>query len=110
MAKFYGSIGFSETVETAPDVWEEQIVERKYSGDVIRNYTRWQNAQQVNDNLSLNNKISIIADAYAISNLGHIRYAVWHGCKWKVTGAEVQHPRLVLDIGEVFNGGDSSNE
>ena len=36
-AKFYGEIGYGETVETSPGVYEDIIVERKYYGDVIRN-------------------------------------------------------------------------
>ena len=89
MAKYYGAIGFAVEVEKAPDVWVSEIVERKYSGDVIRNYPRWQNAQQVNDNVSVNNRISILADPYAISHLGF----------------EVQPPRILLDVGELYNGG-----
>ena len=30
MAKYYGKIGYAETVETAPGVWKEQITERNY--------------------------------------------------------------------------------
>lgn len=105
MAKYYGIVGFSETVETAPDVWLPKIAERTYRGDVIRSYPRWQMGQKVNDDMSMNNKISIVADPYAISHLGAIRYVVWHGSKWQVTGVEVQHPRLILDIGGLYNGG-----
>lgn len=105
MAKYYGAIGFAVEVEKAPDVWVSEIVERKYSGDVIRNYPRWQNAQQVNDNVSVNNRISILADPYAISHLGAIRYVTWMGEKWKVSGFEVQPPRILLDVGELYNGG-----
>lgn len=105
MAKFYGPVGFTDTVETAPDVWRPKIVERNYFGDVIRSYPRWQTAQQVNDNVSVNNRISIVADPYAISHFGAIRYVTWHGVKWKVTGVEVQRPRLLLDLGELYNDG-----
>ena len=37
MAKFHGLIGYAETVETVPGVWKEQITEREYDGDFIRN-------------------------------------------------------------------------
>lgn len=110
MAKFYGAIGFLDTVETAPDVWTPKIVERTYRGDVIRSYPRWQSAQKVNDDVAMNNRISIISDPYANSHLGGIRYVVWHGSKWQVTGVEVQRPRLLLDIGALYNGGEPSCE
>ena len=30
MAKYYGVIGYAETVETAPGLYEEQLTERNY--------------------------------------------------------------------------------
>lgn len=30
MAKFYGAIGFADTVETEPGIYEERITERSY--------------------------------------------------------------------------------
>ena len=33
MAKFYGPVGYAETVETAPGVYVEKITERMYFGD-----------------------------------------------------------------------------
>ena len=38
MAKFYGVIGYAETLETSPGVWTEQITERNYYGDLINKY------------------------------------------------------------------------
>ena len=103
MAKYYGAIGYAETVETSPDVWEDQIVERRHSGDVIRNTRRNENGESTNDNLVLNNNISIIADAYANLHFFAIRYVEWMGTKWKVTNVEVQPPRLLLTLGGVYN-------
>ena len=37
MAKWYGAIGYAETVEVRPGVWKDQITEHMYSGDLIRN-------------------------------------------------------------------------
>ena len=53
MAKFYGKIGYANTVETKPGVYEEQIVERSYYGDLIRNTRRLQSADQVNDDINI---------------------------------------------------------
>ena len=36
MAKFFGKIGFAETLEAAPGVWRPNITEREYFGDLIR--------------------------------------------------------------------------
>ena len=103
MAKFYGKIGFMETKETSPGVWEEEITERYYYGDVTRNMRRWDSSQNQNDDLKINNEISIVSDPYAVQNFHAIRYVEWMGSLWKVTSVDVQYPRLTLSIGGVYN-------
>lgn len=107
MAKFYGVVGYAETKETTPGVWTEAITERKYRGDITRNTRRLEGANQVNDNVTVNNTISICADAYAYQNFFAIRYVEWMGARWKVTNVEVQRPRLILTIGGVYNGDEA---
>lgn len=104
MAKFFGVIGFNEgTVETRPGVWEQQVVERQYYGDLIRNSRRLQQTDQLNDDINISNEISIVADPYANANFHSIRYVEFMGAKWKVTNVEVQYPRLKLTLGGVWN-------
>ena len=102
MPKYYGTIGFVETRETAPDVWTEEITEREYSGDVLRIQRRWQGSEYLNDDLTISNRLSILSDPYAYNNFQSIRYATWMGAKWKVTSVEVAYPRLLLDLGGVY--------
>ena len=104
MAKFYGKIGYANTVETKPGVYEEQIVERSYYGDLIRNIRRLQSADQVNDDINISNEISIVADPYATNNFHTMRYAIFMGTKWKISNVEVSYPRLILTLGGVYNG------
>ena len=104
MAKYYGKIGYAETVETNPGVWTEQITERSYYGDMTRNTRRVQSAEQVNDNINIANDLSIIADPYAINNFHTMRYAEFMGAKWKISNVEVQYPRLILTLGCLYNG------
>ena len=104
MAKYYGRIGYGETVETAPGVWEEVITERHYYGDVTRNARRWENGDRLNDNLIVSNQISIVADDYAYTHFAYIRYVEWMGALWKPTHVEVQRPRIILQVGGVYNG------
>ena len=103
MAKYYGIIGYAEAVETAPGVWKEQITERNYYGDVIRNTRRLQSANQLNDNVNVSNEISIVADPFAYQNFHSMRYVEFMGTKWKITNVEVQYPRLILELGGVYN-------
>lgn len=104
MAKFYGAIGFAETVETDPGIWEEKIVEHSYSGDVIRNIRNLQTpTESVNDNINVSNEISIVADPYANQNMYAMRYIVFQGVKWKISSVNVNYPRLILTIGGLYN-------
>lgn len=111
--KFYGPIGYAETVETIPGVWIEEITERKYSGDVIRNISRTRDGENLNVNLVVDNRLSIVADPFAYANFYAMRYVEWMGAKWQITSVDVQRPRLILSLGPVYNEqktGEISNE
>ena len=103
MAKWFGKIGFAETKETKPGVWEEIITVREYYGDVTRNTRRFQSSENLNDNIVVSNDISIVADPYAIQNFHSIRYIEFMGTKWKIDNVEVSYPRLILTLGEICN-------
>jgi len=104
MAKFSGSIGYVTQVETVPGVWEDQTTEKNYRGEEILNQQRWQTTEKVNDDLTLDNSISVIADAWAYANLGQMKYIVWHGQKWKIQSLSIKRPRIILQIGGIYNG------
>lgn len=104
MAKWFGKIGFAETKETSPGVWEEQITEREYFGDLTRNTRRLQLSEYLNDDVTIANEISIISDPFANQNFHAMRYVEFMGTKWKVSTVEVQYPRLILSLGDIYNG------
>lgn len=104
MAKFYGEIGYGETVETVPGVWEDVITERKYFGDVLRNTRGVREGDKVNNDITVGNSISIVADAYAHEHFFAMKYIKWAGAYWIISDVEVQRPRLLLRLGGVYNG------
>ena len=104
MAKFYGTIGYVNTVETEPGMWEEQKTERQYSGELVKNTRRLESSGDVNDNVNISNEVSIVADPYAYENFHAMRYIKFMGAKWKISNVEVRYPRLILTIGGVYNG------
>ena len=106
MAKFYGPVGFAEeNVETAPGVYRDRLVEYSYQGDIVRNTRQLREEDKVNFDISLNNSISIVADAYAREHFFAIRYVVWSGVAWVVTDVDASTPpRLILSLGGVYNG------
>lgn len=104
MAKWYGVVGYAELVETAPGVWKERITEKPYFGEMNPDIRRLQTSDQVNDNINISNKLSIVADPYAVGHMYTIRYAEFQGARWKVTSVEPLHPRLILTLGGLWNG------
>lgn len=104
MAKFYGIIGYGVSSEIRPGVYKNTITERMYSGDIVRNTRRLQSTDSVNDNIVISNEISIVADPYAYQNFHAMRYIEFMGARWKISNVEVQYPRLILSLGEVYNG------
>lgn len=103
MAKFYGVVGYADSVETSPGVWTEQITERPYYGEMLRTTRRLRTDSKVNDDVNVSNELSIISDPFANMNFFAMRYVEFMGAKWKITDVSVQHPRLILTIGGLYN-------
>lgn len=106
MAKYYGTIGFAMTIEDPPEsgICKEQILERKYTGDVLRNSVKNENGEYLNSDLNIDNQISIVADSFALENTHVMRYVTFLKAKWTIKNISVSFPRLVLTIGGVYNG------
>ena len=101
--KFYGQIGFEEMIETVPDVCTPKITEYPYCGDVLNFGRTRSSGSDINDSITVSNRISIVADPYAREHFFNMAYIVWQGAKWKVANVEVEFPRLILTLGGLFN-------
>lgn len=101
--RYYGKIGYFDTVETKPGLFENQMIYKPYKGDVLRNYKRNQDGSKVNSDVSVNNSISIVADPYAREHFFKIKCVEWQGALWSVSSVEVQYPRLILELGGLYN-------
>lgn len=105
MNKWCGKIGFTYTGEIEPGVWvDDEVVERQYFGDIMSNRWKRQNSGNVNDDINISNQISIVSDPYARDHVSAMTWIEFSNEKWKVTDVEVQFPRLIVSIGEVWNG------
>ena len=105
MARWFGKVGYSETVETVPGKWMPQDTVYEYYGDITRNSTRWTGqSETTNDDLTVNVQVSIMADPFAIEHFSSIKWIEYMGAKWKVTSVEPQPPRLIIGLGGVWNG------
>ncbi len=107
MARYYGRIGFLKQEEESsypPSRYKPIIEERLYSGKLVKVYARQQTAEKQLDDVSINNDISIVADAYALNNFSSMKYVEFMGTLWEVQSVTVEHPRLRISIGGVYHG------
>jgi len=106
MARFHDTVGYGETLETPPNsgIWVDQMTEVEYFGDVIRNTRKLEAGEGLNNDISVGNSISIVASQYAVEHFHLIKYVRWAGTLWTVTSVEVRSPRLILNLGSVYNG------
>lgn len=108
MAKFSGKIGYvSPEVEdpNAPGNWlSPTIIELNARGELLRASKDYQSSEEVADNISITNRISIVADKDMLSFFQNLRYVVMYGTRWKIESVEIDRPRLVLTLGGVWNG------
>lgn len=104
MAKWAGKVLYVETEETVPGVWVEQPTERFYYGDILTQNRRLESSGNLNDDINVSNRISIVADPYAYDHFHNMRSIEFEGARWKVTSVEVQRPRLILTLGGLYNG------
>ena len=74
MARYHGYVGYAIDVEAYPGVWEEQISEHEYFGDVLKNRINMQQGSVVNAKITISNSISIIADPFAFEHVYAMRY------------------------------------
>lgn len=104
MAKFHGVLGYVHTEITAPGVHSEVVTEKPCRGDILRDNRQWEPGDGKNSDINIRNRFSLLGDDYSMENLQHIRYLEWNGTKWLVNGVEIQRPRLILNVGGVWNG------
>lgn len=103
MAKFFGNIGFLQTVQTTPGVYSESIIPKPYYGDVERMGRRWEKGESINDDIMVTNYVSVVADNFAMENLGYMRWVEFYGSKWKIQSVEIDYPRIKITLGGVWN-------
>ena len=105
MAKFSGEIGFKFQPDIGSvGVWEPTITEKHYYGDIVNDVYKWNDGSKVNSDLNISNKFSIVANSFAVDNLGCMAYVKWRGVKWRIITAEIFGPRIILYIGGLYNG------
>ena len=105
MARYHGKVGFlipTDNQETG--IAEPEAVEKPFFGKIIEHTRRWETTDHLNDDLALNNQISITANDFAFEHASSIAYAEFMGDFWKVSSIRVKRPEIILTLGGVWNG------
>ena len=87
-----------------PTIWNPQIEERSYRGEMFRNKYSNRPAGD-HDDVTLTSKIRVLLNPFLQQNYGRIKYVDILGCKWTVTSVEIQYPGVIMEIGGVYTGG-----
>ena len=106
MTKFYGPLGYIQTIESpaGSGIWVEEPVEYNCYGDVIYDHAMKSENDQLNGEVRINARISVVDDGYITRNAQKLRYVKWMGSYWTVSSVEIRPPRLILNLGKVYNG------
>lgn len=110
MTKFTGLVGYVTQEETAPGVWSPVESPKMMRGDIIRqsstngNGERVRDTGKVNDDISLNHRVSLLGDAYAFDKYYNIKWIMIDNLKWEVSSVEIQRPRIIVSLGGLWNG------
>lgn len=103
--KFYDAVGYAESVENeVTGITEDVITERKLFGEVLRDTRNLVEGDKVNNDRTIGNRFSVVANTYARENFESIRYVKWRGRRYLLVNVEYLPPRLILTPGGVYNG------
>lgn len=104
MARYSGIVTYVTQAETVPGVWTDSVNGHLMRGDVLRMGSSNQNGDKVHSDVTLSHRVSLVADEYALGNYHDIKYIQFNGRDWTVTSIEVQHPRIIVTLGGLWNG------
>lgn len=94
---------YTEPKEEGSDIFIKKEIEKMYYADVLEFSNKFTSTDKVNDDFTINNKLSIISDLFALDHIGNIAYIQFLGNKWKVKDVTIQYPRLIISIGGLYN-------
>ena len=105
MAKFRALIGYCIPTEVEKGVWQDVIVEHYHRGDILQDYDRWDSSKEVNDDLNISNRFSIVADSFIKAHRDQMKYIVIDHTRWKIHSLDLTNrPRIVFTVSGVYNG------
>jgi hypothetical protein len=102
--KYSGKIGFASKVETSPGVWEDEITERDYIGDVLQRTERLDTGSTIIPSYRTTTSYSVLSDGVLKERYSDVRYISDQGTRWKVDSIIKKFPRMEMFVSEEYNG------
>lgn len=102
--RYSGKIGYAVPTETAPGVWEDVITEVAALGDVVQRTEVLEGTDSVIPSYRTTTSISVPSGGVLKERYNDLRYVTYMGKNWTISSAVLQPPRLIIYIGEVYNG------
>lgn len=101
-------LGFSEkNKEVRPGVWKMQPEEVTHRAKLLTYNKDYDSGEEVNDDLKLRNRYEIVMKDKKL-DYQDMRYVIVKGTKWKVSALEFLEVRIIITLGGVYNGGQTS--
>lgn len=106
--KYSGTLGLVKNhVRVSPGVYEDVVEEIRVRGDLLTaTFRQNQFKESTIDNVTINNRISVLASKTLMTGMGDIRWATLSGIKWEVGSVTIRGNRLELDLTGVWNESD----
>ena len=105
MARFHDKVGFLiPNDDQTTGIASNKAVERPCYGTILEHTKRWDGGDKKNSDLRLDARIEIIANDYVRKHIQYIAYVHYLNYYWTVESFTPSFPRIVLNIGGVWNG------
>ena len=102
MTRCSGNIGYALVAETQPGVWTEEVVDKKYYGEVVTDNRKFTDQNQINDNLNISNNISVVSNKFMLDNMSYMKYITFLKSKWKISSVDIKPPRIIITMGGLY--------
>jgi hypothetical protein len=102
--RYSGKFGFAESTEVRPGIWEDVITESDHLGEVVQSTEAFTVDGSVIPQYRTTTSVSVLSDGVLKENYTHLKYITYAGENWTIASVVVQPPRIVIYIGEVYNG------
>ena len=102
--RYSGKIGFGTQVEVSSGVWDDEITEVDYLGEVLQSTERLSSSDSISPRYTTTTSISVLSDGVLKERYSDARYVNFMGVNWMVSSIIHKPPRIEIFLGEEYHG------